>query len=66
LTIIYKDGTQEMVSRNIGVWSNNGIRSDHRKTLTLTFRAKSPVRELVLGDGYDVDVNPGNNHWRPG
>jgi hypothetical protein len=66
LTIICKDGTQEMISRNIGIWSNIGVWSDHPKTLKLTFQAKSPVRELVLGDGYDVDVNPGNNHWRPG
>jgi hypothetical protein len=58
LTIIYRDGTEQIIGKNIGIWS------DRRKSVTLTFRAKSPVRELVLGNGYDVDVNPGNNRWR--
>jgi hypothetical protein len=57
LKIIYQDGTEQIISKDISIWSN------HRKIAALTFKAKSPVKELVLGDDYDVDVNPANNHW---
>ncbi len=59
LRVIYKDGTQTTIYRSMQVWAN------HRRRIALQFKAKAAVKELVLGDEYDVDVNPGDNYWRP-
>jgi len=58
LTIVYQDGSTQVIHKSIGAWS------DRRKEVILSFRARSAVKELVLGDGLTVDVNLANNHWR--
>ncbi|WP_073405552.1 M1 family metallopeptidase [Mucilaginibacter sp. OK098] len=60
LTIIYRDGSKQLLSRNIGCWMNGN------KSVSLHLRAKKPVTQLVLGDAFDVDINPENNLWNNG
>jgi len=55
LTILYKDETKEIISKDIGCWAN-GNRSIHLK-----FRATKPIKKLILGSEFDADVNQGNN-----
>jgi len=59
LTIFYKDGSTESVHKNIACWQ------DGNKTVTLGFTAKKAVEHLILGNGYDADVNKDNNAWIP-
>lgn len=57
LTVLYADGSSELLNRNVEVWSA-GARS-----ISILFKAKGKVRKIVLGNGLDVDVNPGDNYW---
>ncbi|MGC4036152.1 MAG: M1 family metallopeptidase [Chitinophagaceae bacterium] len=58
LNIIYKNGKKDTLSRDISCWSNG------RKPVTIKFRARMQVKEIILGDAYDVDINPVNNRWK--
>lgn len=55
LKIFYKNGSKEIISKNISCWAKS------REPVTLKFKAKMPIKQIVLGDDYDVDINPGNN-----
>lgn len=60
LSAIYDDGSTQTIEKNVGCWMTGA------KTVALKFKAKARVTELILGGAYDVDVNPVNNHWKPG
>jgi hypothetical protein len=55
LTVLYKDGATQILSRSIACWAAGG------SSLTLTVVASKPVKQLIVGTHYDVDVNKQNN-----
>jgi len=57
LTIFYKDGTSRLLHQNIACWKTGN------KTVELYFVAVKPIAKLVLGTGYDPDVNKADNTW---
>ncbi len=57
LTIFYKDGSTQLLHQSIACWKNGN------KTVTLGFTAKKAVQKLVLGTGYDADVDKEDNVW---
>ncbi|MDB5009131.1 MAG: hypothetical protein JWP45_3524 [Mucilaginibacter sp.] len=57
LTIFYTDGSTRTMHQNIACWKNGN------KTITLGFIALKRVQKLVLGTGYDPDVDKSNNAW---
>lgn len=57
LAIIYENGSKETITKDISCWANG------RKPINLKFKAKMKVKQLVLGNAYDVDINPENNKW---
>jgi len=57
LTIFYKDGSTKLIHQTIACWKNDN------KTVILNFTAKKIVQKLVLGIGYDADVNKEDNVW---
>lgn len=57
LNIIYSDGTTGCITKNIACWKT-GV-----KTTTVTFNALKPVKEIILGDNFDADVQPADNRW---
>jgi hypothetical protein len=57
LTVFYKDGSTQLQHENIATWKNGN------KTVTLNFTVKKQVQKLVLGTGYDPDVNKADNVW---
>eukprot|EP01037_Dinobryon_pediforme_P005035 gene5035-5084_t len=57
LTIFYTDGKTQLIHQNISCWKNGN------KTVTVPFTAKKRVQKLVLGNGYDADVDKSNNTW---
>jgi hypothetical protein len=57
LSILYVDGSSELLARNVEVWTAGA------KSVSIPFKAKGKVRKIVLGNGLDVDVNPGDNYW---
>ncbi len=59
LFIFYKDGSQENIHKSIACWESGN------KAVVLTFTAKQPLEKLVLGNGYDADVNKADNVWIP-
>ena len=59
LTILYIDGTTQQLHKSIGCWK------DGNKEVTLNFTAGKQVQKLVLGNGYDADVNKADNIWIP-
>ncbi len=59
LFIFYKDGSQENIHKSIACWESGN------KAVVLTFTAKQPLEKLVLGNGYDADVNKADNVWMP-
>ena len=60
LTIFFKDGSSQSIHKSIACWQTGN------KTLILSFKAKKPVDHLVLGNGYDADVNKADNIWMAG
>ena len=58
LNVYYRDGTVETVNRDISCWEKG------EKSVTLKLIAKRDVEKMVLGDGFDVDVDLGNNVWK--
>jgi hypothetical protein len=57
LTVYYLDGTTMSIHQSVACWKNSN------KTVTLGFIAKKAVQKLVLGTGYDADVNKEDNVW---
>jgi len=59
LTIFYKDGSTQLLHQSVACWKNGN------RTVTLGFIAKKAVQKLVLGTGYDADVDKEDNVWVP-
>ncbi|MDN5284285.1 MAG: Peptidase [Mucilaginibacter sp.] len=59
LTIIYNDGSKQTLNRNIGCWMTGA------KSVRVGIKAKMPIKEIVLGNAFDADIHPENNHWKP-
>jgi hypothetical protein len=57
ITVLYNDGSTELLHQNIACWKNGN------KTFTLSFKPKKHIERLVLGTGYDPDVNKADNVW---
>jgi hypothetical protein len=57
LTVILKSGRRISITRTAGVWSQN------RGEVTMPFKTTEPVKQVILGNTYDADVDPQNNHW---
>jgi hypothetical protein len=57
LIITYRDGTTKVLHQSIACWQNGN------KTVVLRFDGKKKVQRLVLGNGYDPDVNKADNIW---
>jgi len=55
LTVLYKDGTSQTLTRSIACWA------DGASSVTLKIASSKPVKQLIVGTHYDVDVNKGNN-----
>ncbi|WP_295713285.1 M1 family metallopeptidase [Mucilaginibacter sp.] len=59
LTVFYADGSKQSVGTSIACWAKGN------KTTTLTFTAKGPIKQIVLGTTYDADSDNRNNVWKP-
>jgi hypothetical protein len=59
LAIIYNDGSKQTINRNISYWMKGN------KSVTLQIKARKPIKQLILGNDFDVDINPENNKWSP-
>jgi hypothetical protein len=59
LTVFYTDGSKQAVGTSIACWAKGN------KTTALSFTAKGPIRQIVLGTTYDADSNKENNVWKP-
>jgi aminopeptidase N len=59
LTIFYSDGTTQQIHKSVACWK------DGNKTVILHLAAKTIVNKLVLGNGYDADINKDDNVWTP-
>ncbi|MGZ3761194.1 MAG: M1 family metallopeptidase [Mucilaginibacter sp.] len=57
LTVYYRDGTTKLIHETIAAWKNGN------KTYTVSFTAKKRVQKIILGTGYDPDVNKADNVW---
>jgi hypothetical protein len=57
LTVFYTDGSTQLIHQSIACWKNGN------KTVVVPFTAKKRVEKLILGTGYDPDVNKGDNIW---
>ncbi|MBB6110563.1 hypothetical protein SAMN05421821_10785 [Mucilaginibacter lappiensis] len=59
LTVYYQDGSSQLVHQSIACWAKGN------KTTGVTFVAKKPVKQLVLGTTYDPDTDKKDNIWKP-
>jgi hypothetical protein len=59
LTVFYADGSKQSVGTSIACWAKDS------KTTRLSFTAKGPIKQIVLGTTYDADSNKENNVWKP-
>jgi len=59
LTVYYKDGSMQLEHQSIACWAKGN------KTTNVTFVAKKPVKQLVLGTTYDPDTDKKDNTWKP-
>ncbi len=57
LTVYYNDGSTQQIHHSIAAWQ------DGNKTFVTHLAAKRPIQKIVLGNGYDADVNKANNVW---
>jgi hypothetical protein len=57
LILYYKDGSTRPVHQSIAAWKNGN------KTFNVSFTSDKKVQQIVLGTGYDADVNKANNVW---
>jgi hypothetical protein len=57
LILYYKDGSTRPVHQSIAAWKNGN------KIVNISFTSDKKVQQIVLGTGYDPDVNKANNVW---
>jgi len=57
LTVYYDDGTSFIIHQSVACWK------DGNKTTIVPFTAEKKVKKMVLGTGYDPDVDKSNNTW---
>jgi hypothetical protein len=57
LTVYYDDGSTQIVHQSVDCWK------DGNKTVIIPFIAGKKVQKLILGNGYDPDVDKSNNTW---
>ena len=57
IMVFYDDGSTQLLHQSIACWKNGD------KTFTFNFTAKRQVEKMVLGTGYDADVNKADNVW---
>jgi hypothetical protein len=57
LTVNYQDGSSRQIHRSVAVWEKN------RASVTVSFDALKPVKNIVLGSVYVPDSNKDNNIW---
>ena len=57
IMVFYDDGSTQLLHQSIACWKNGD------KTFTFNFTAKRQVENMVLGTGYDADVNKADNVW---
>lgn len=58
LTVFYADGSKQSVGTSIACWAKGN------KITTLSFTAKGPIKQIVLGTTYDADSDNRNNVWK--
>ena len=59
LNVYYTDGSKQLVNQTMACWAKGN------KTTTVTFTAKKPVKQLVLGTFYYADTDKTDNVWKP-
>jgi hypothetical protein len=57
LTVYYHDGSTKLIHETIAAWKNGN------RTYAVSFTVKKRVQKIVLGTGYDPDVNKADNVW---
>ena len=57
LMVFYSDGTTQQLHKSMACWK------DGNKTVVIHLSAKTNIKKLVLGNGYDADVNNDDNVW---
>jgi hypothetical protein len=57
LNVYYADGSTQLIHQSVACWKNGN------KTVIIPFTAKKRVEKMVLGTGYDPDVNKVDNFW---
>jgi len=57
LNVYYADGSTQLIHQSVACWKNGN------KTVVIPFTAKKRVEKIVLGTGYDPDVNKVDNFW---
>ncbi|WP_318345515.1 M1 family metallopeptidase [Flagellimonas baculiformis] len=55
LTILYQDDSKEKIKNDISCWAKGNT------SITITFRSTKPIKKLILGLEYDVDIDRSNN-----
>ncbi|MCF0054999.1 M1 family metallopeptidase [Dyadobacter sp. CY356] len=57
LTVYFKDGSQKSIGSSIACWSKGN------KTTKISVNAAKPLKKIILGTAFDLDVQPENNVW---
>jgi len=57
LEVTYIDGSKLLLHQNIDCWKNGN------KNTTMSFNAQRKVGHIILGNGYDPDINKADNTW---
>ena len=57
LEISYSDGTFQKITRDISCWKAGETKID------ITLPTKTGIKKVVLGDGFDADIDDSNNTW---
>jgi len=58
LNISYEDGSQQLIANDISCWSTGN------DVFMVKVRTKSVIREITLGNEFDVDIDASNNSWK--
>lgn len=57
LKITFFDGSNQTINKSVSCWK------DGRRDIIINIKAKSPIKVIELGDGFDADADPSNNKW---
>lgn len=57
LNIIYEDETQQSLTHDISCWSQGN------DVYMMKLRSKVAIKQIILGDNYDADIDASNNIW---